>query len=194
MITVDLSDYADGGEGFDKLIVRNVEVGTFFDFGNGSVVNGESLAWNFEVLDFDGSESFDEVKGGENNDVIKGNGGLDILHGRDGDDTLEGGAGVDFLYGGTGADTIRGGSESDVIYDDENNDKVFGDGKLLIALTPTVTSILNYYVVRIGSGWLEQSGWRSLFLCGCHTSHYQLTSELRGCVNDAILPCNCVMV
>lgn len=35
----------------------------------------------------------------------------------------------------------------------------FGDGNALLVLTPCVTSIPNYYIVRIGTGWLNGSRW-----------------------------------
>lgn len=37
--------------------------------------------------------------------------------------------------------------------------KRFGDGKELLILTPCVTSVRNYYVVRIGTGWTKGSRW-----------------------------------
>ncbi len=35
--------------------------------------------------------------------------------------------------------------------------EIFGDGRLLIALTPCVTDVANYYAVRVGTGWLHGS-------------------------------------
>jgi hypothetical protein len=35
----------------------------------------------------------------------------------------------------------------------------FGDGRELLILTPCVTSVPNYYVVRTGTGWTKGSRW-----------------------------------
>ncbi|MBR1120472.1 hypothetical protein JQ628_03005 [Bradyrhizobium lablabi] len=125
-ITIDLGDYADGGDGFlDKLIVKNVVQASTFDFYLQQ--NEGSYTKNFELLEFHGSDFADVVKGAGKNDVLYGNDGNDILEGRFGHDELYGGAGVDFIYGGWGSDMLSGGRDSDVIYDDEGDDEVWGD-------------------------------------------------------------------
>jgi serralysin len=90
------SDYANGGAGDDRLMMRG---------GNDIALGGTG---NDTI---DAGIGFDRVFGGAGDDRLLGNGGDDSLTGEDGADTVLGGTGNDSVLGGAGDDYLSGMGE-----------------------------------------------------------------------------------
>ncbi|SDW90271.1 cadherin-like domain-containing protein, partial [Litoreibacter albidus] len=67
------------------------------------------------VVEDNGPDGNDTLRGGAGNDTIYGEGGNDRLEGGAGNDTLTGGDGIDTILGGAGRDTIIGGNDGDTV-------------------------------------------------------------------------------
>ena len=76
---------------------------------------------------------YDVLLGG--NDYISGGSGIDRIFGQAGNDTIIAGNGSDEIIGGLGSNNINGGSGNDII--------VGGEGKIVRALNPDGTPLLN---------------------------------------------------
>jgi Ca2+-binding RTX toxin-like protein len=109
------SDYADGGDGFDILVVDATDASSGVTIAAGGspsfvVRSGDNSfaidAWNMEGLEFTGSRFADSVTGGAAAELLPGNNGADTLIGGEGQDTLIGGMGADVLAGGGARDTF----------------------------------------------------------------------------------------
>jgi Ca2+-binding RTX toxin-like protein len=109
-------DALDGGTGTDKLVIYNGAGGGYLDLVYGGTNSGATLA-NFEVLEYYGSASSDQVAGGALADSIGGAGGKDLLTGR---------GGADALYGGADDDTLSGEADADRLYGEDGRDLVLG--------------------------------------------------------------------
>ncbi len=116
------SDFADGGEGLDTLVVEaegeRLPVRLDFNPFNGafSVVSDSGNfalnASNMERVEIVGGRAGDVLNGGDGNDLFDGRVGDDRLNGGKGKDTLDGGTGADTLFGGLGADVLDDGGDS----------------------------------------------------------------------------------
>jgi Ca2+-binding RTX toxin-like protein len=87
------------------------------------------------ILDNDGSNIDELIKGNQKpndldgrggNDTLLGFGGDDTLRGGDGNDSLNGGPGNDLLLGGSGQDLVNGNLGNDILLGGDDNDKVNG--------------------------------------------------------------------
>ena len=76
-------------------------------------------AWHDSVVEYHGSEAWEEFVGNSENELIFGEGGQDILFGNSGNDILNGGIGDDILNGGNGDDSysFNRGDNNDTIFD-----------------------------------------------------------------------------
>jgi len=120
-------DSADGGSGWDRLVVdcrgsdrelKSVYSSADDDFEisldeNYFQADDRLRATSIEELVLLGGNADDTLRGGDGDDELIGNGGDDSLRGGDGDDRLEGGAGDDSLTIANGADWADGGSGTD---------------------------------------------------------------------------------
>ena len=125
----------DGGDGFDKMIVKGAAGNLLVtaDMVAGTITGGVYLSGNtiagLERLEngnpentrviFRGDGNYNELIGGDQNDVFEGRGGDDLIEGKGGDDLAIWNAGVaintfgpaldgnDTFDGGTGNDTLR---------------------------------------------------------------------------------------
>jgi Ca2+-binding RTX toxin-like protein len=102
-------DYADGGDGTDKLtmnwstatqgIICTVDDWWRRAYQDGASENANSLdARYFEVWDLTGGSGNDDLRGSNSNDRLIGNAGNDGLSGYGGIDVVDGGAGTDSWY------------------------------------------------------------------------------------------------
>ncbi|GGF86621.1 hypothetical protein GCM10007301_53140 [Azorhizobium oxalatiphilum] len=121
------SAIADGGEGFDQVVISFADEtqGVTFSFADGATANGSTFT-NFESMDVSGSRFSDTFYGDAGSDTVYAAGGNDILYGGDGRDYLRGEAGNDSLYGGNGHDSLRGGSGDDRLEGGWGNDFLVG--------------------------------------------------------------------
>ena len=148
--TMEASDRADGGDGFDTLYlsgdyrlnfgpntIRNIE--SFFlsagsnykfvlDDGNVSAFNVllivASNLTGSDKLVVNGAAETDgmlDLRGSTGKDSLTGGGSNDNLDGGDGADLLVGGAGDDRLAGGAGHDELTGGADQDTFDFDEGH-------------------------------------------------------------------------
>lgn len=135
-VTADLYDFADGGEGFDTLVIKNLSnADALFDFTQNR--NGQSFTRNFEAFRYEGGSASDAVHGTGGAETILGGGGSDQLYGYGGADRIEGGAGIDYVIGGDGNDQLYGGAGSDVINDEAGDDFIDGGSEGDIIWTGT---------------------------------------------------------
>jgi len=102
-------DYADGGDGTDKLtmnwstatqgIICTDDQWWRRAYQDGASENANSLdARYFEVWDLTGGSGNDDLRGSNSNDRLIGNAGNDVLSGYGGIDVVDGGAGTDSWY------------------------------------------------------------------------------------------------
>ena len=124
VIFMNISDYASGGAGGDRVVVDFSEetTGVSFVFTNGLVkVNA--------TTSFHGMEAIDYI-GGSGNEAVTGSVNIDYLDGGDGNDTMKGGSGNDILVDGRGNDKLYGdaGNDSFTRYVDEVGTDYFSGG------------------------------------------------------------------
>lgn len=81
--------------------------------GTGPIVIGPPIVTP-DIVDVDGTDGPDTLKGDENHNLMRGFGGDDRMFGFAGDDLLIGGSGADFLDGGTGTFDTAGYMDSNV--------------------------------------------------------------------------------
>ena len=109
------------GDGLDDILIGAPGVGgaseTYVVFGR--------AVWG--PLQFDGTETADNLYGGEWNDSIGGLGGDDTIDGGLGNDRIRGGDGNDLLRGSQGSDTLRGGPGDDIILGNAGRDVLTGN-------------------------------------------------------------------
>ncbi|MGF1493381.1 MAG: calcium-binding protein [Microcoleaceae cyanobacterium] len=104
------TDFIDGGEGTDILLLNGANGGVTIDLEAGTV--GPNTFVNIENAS--GSVNFgDQIFGDAGENELLGNGGDDLLRGRDGVDTLRGGEGNDTLIGDRGDDQQFGDNGDD---------------------------------------------------------------------------------
>ncbi|MGQ3295256.1 MAG: calcium-binding protein, partial [Shinella sp.] len=135
LITMNVSDYASGGSGADRVVVDLSEetFGVSFVFSNSLVkVNANTSFTGMEAIDF---------LGGSGNDAVTGGAEIDYLDGAAGNDTLRGGAAGDFLVDGRGNDKLYGDVGNDIFtrYLDEVGTDYFNGG--------SGTDTLNFNIV-----------------------------------------------
>ena len=146
--TLDGKDYADGGEGNDRIGGGNND--RLIGGAGDDEVWGDALTRGTNISNPDGSETFvsltgvvvpgdDVLEGGGGNDYLSGDGGDDILDGGQGNDLLVGDtqqgvalltpmtAGDDFLVGGAGNDELQGNAGHDVLLGGVGDDRLYGD-------------------------------------------------------------------
>ena len=111
-----VNDFVDGGPGYDYLILNYVSVTGPYSFS----------VRNVERINFQGSNTGDNISLNGTTDDLYGNGGNDTLDAGSEDDLLDGGSGDDNLIGGSGEDTLFGESDNDILRGGEDND--FLDG------------------------------------------------------------------
>lgn len=102
----------DGGEGNDRLRVRN----------NITDTAGDPLG-----VTLIGGDGNDRLTGGNGDDTLLGGDGRDNIRGKDGDDNIQGNAGRDHIRGGRGNDTLSGGEDEDRINGGRGDDIISGD-------------------------------------------------------------------
>ena len=123
-------DHADGGGGFDRIVLRfdGVTSGIAADFSDPSLVQtlAGSTVVNVEQFEMVLGSGSDDVVLGLGNDVVFAEAGNDRIDGRAGDDTLVGGDGTDVLSGGSGIDWLEGGNDADTLDGGEQDDSLFG--------------------------------------------------------------------
>ncbi|MEO0548314.1 MAG: calcium-binding protein [Pseudomonadota bacterium] len=135
------TDFVDGGEGADVLLLNGFGAGQFVDVAAGIAGNaneaGDAIAEGATVNTFVNVENINgsSVAG----DVIIGDDGANVLNGLGGNDTLIGGAGDDTLIGGNNVDraradaqgdntdVLRGGDGNDTLTGNLGNDEMFGE-------------------------------------------------------------------
>ncbi len=115
----------DGGEGFDRMIVKGLAVGqtVVADMAARTITGGVYLGSGNQIanlerlengnpesihVEFHGDANANELIGGDRSDLLEGRGGNDLLEGKGGDDT--------FLYAQSdGDDTVSGGDGIDTL-------------------------------------------------------------------------------
>ena len=136
------TDFVDGGEGTDTLLLNGFPKGSLVDIAGGTAAfldgtGGVNTFANIENVN-GSSVAGDEIIGDANDNVLNGLGGNDTLRGGAGNDTLIGGDNVDraradaqgdnsdLLDGGTGEDDLNGGLGEDVLNGGTDNDVLTG--------------------------------------------------------------------
>lgn len=122
-LSIGIGDYADGGEGFDKLSLslggakEGVSL-TTFGITSGSWTFAGTTVLNVEALVSLTGSAFDDsfviatqdynvdIDGGDGNDLVESRGSSVYFEGGAGDDTLLSGIAGDYFDGGEGSDTI----------------------------------------------------------------------------------------
>ena len=124
LIYADADDTVDGGDGYDRVIVRS-ESDFSIDQAATSIERVSGHQGN-DTFDASGLTSNANQSGGDGDDTLIGGSGNDYQAGGEGDDVLSGGAGNDRLIGGTDVDQLRGGDGDDTIYADGSDSVVEG--------------------------------------------------------------------
>ena len=146
-ITVNNSDiltstYVDGGEGYDKLVIKGdntvninldeLNIESVVLGGGVSTVTGNSNEIDYLIIGGSATNMIttaggkDIIYGGETIDTINSGAGDDYIVAGDGNDIINAGGGDDIIYGGTGNDTINAGSGKDTIYLEGDLDVISG--------------------------------------------------------------------
>lgn len=119
-VLIGVGDIADGGTGFDYLVLTFEESSTGVKYvlttAERTLANGTRIS-GFEQLEF---------KGGSGRDVITGGAASDDLNGGLGRDQLSGGAGDDYIDGDLGDDQLKGGAGDDQLTDEGGDDRLQG--------------------------------------------------------------------
>jgi len=131
-----LSDYVDGGNGSDTLVLPGFQSEYTFSGtpsnllitssdGIKQVLNVEFVQFAFGI--FTSQAVFNKsLYGTTGDDSLSGADGDDSLYGYGGNDTLNGFRGNDTIYGGDGNDLLTGYDGDDVLYGDNGNDVLYG--------------------------------------------------------------------
>ncbi|MBR8828540.1 MAG: VCBS repeat-containing protein [Gomphosphaeria aponina SAG 52.96 = DSM 107014] len=98
------------------------------EWHSGAVQEISNLAANqiLKVIENQGTNGADTLKGSAKNDLIKGGNGNDLLSGENGNDKLLGENGNDQISGNDGKDTLNGAAGNDVLQGDLGNDLLQG--------------------------------------------------------------------
>jgi Ca2+-binding RTX toxin-like protein len=119
---------ADGGDGFDKVIVNSPSGVSLAVGGWVSVERIVGYTGN-DTIDGTGAATALILVGGLGADSLTGGDGQDTIYADDGNDVLRGGAGNDALIAGAGADTLMGGAGDDFLMGNAGADRfVFATG------------------------------------------------------------------